>query len=329
MQNRRQFLKATVLVAAPFVHTGPAAARSMRLTISHNNGLSTAADVTAVAMQKHILRHGNGGLAAEVFPLSMLGNEMQMAQALVDGTLACSIIPIGPLARYAEEASLVEYPFLLPNLKLARSSLDGNLGAFVRGKLESKGLIVLSWAENGIRHMTANKPIRTPSDLKGLKLRVQPIKIHLEVFKALGAAAAPMAWTDLPSALRAGVFEAQENPINNVAVSDFIVATQSHLSLTAHVYSPSVIVFSKDVWGRLSAAQRDIVAEAATAGTAACRRFNDESEEASRKKLIAAGMKIVTDVDTAAFQRAIEQLGSDVSRHYNAEALAAMRKLVA
>ncbi len=217
-------------------------------------------------------------------------------------------------------------PYLFSDIKHARGALAGKLGAFLASKLEAKGILVIGWSENGLRHITSNRPIRKPEDLKGLKMRVQPVKVLVEVFKSLGAAPGPLIWTELPSAMRAGQFEAQENPVTNIAANDFLVQMQTHLSLTGHVYSPYPFVFSKESFNRMRPADRDLVAEAGAAAAKASFKFLDDAIAPALAKLKAGGMTIVSDVDVPAFMRAVEGLNSQMARHMNADALNGMRK---
>lgn len=316
-------------LASPAVFTDSARAKAIHLKITHNSMPDTAAHVVAATFQKFMAERGEGRFDVEIFGYSMLGNEVQAARALVEGTVDGCVSPNGILGTYVEENALVEYPYLFADLAHARASLTGKLGTFVASKLEAKGMIVIGWSENGMRHITANRAIRTPADLKGLKLRVQPIKMHVEVFNRLGATAGPLIWTELPSAMRAGQFEAQENPIINTAANDFLIQMQTHLSMTGHVYSPYPFVFSKETFKRLARKDQELVVEAGATAAKASIKYLDDAYGPAIARLKAGGMTIVTDVDVPAFMRAVQDLNADMARHMNADALQGMRKLIA
>jgi tripartite ATP-independent transporter DctP family solute receptor len=328
MYNRRSFIIGAASLATPAVITR-ANAGVIQMKVGHNNTMTSVAQSAAVAFADFLRERGEGRFDVEVYPLSMLGNEVQMARGLVDGSMEACVSANGVLGSYADEPPLIEYPYLFQSLAHARSSLDGKMGAHIASKLEKKGVLVIGWGENGLRHISARRPVRTPADLKGLKLRVQPIKMHIEAFVGLGAAAAPMVWTQLPSAMRAGQFDAQENPLTNVAANEFLLEMQTHVSLTGHVYSPYPLVFSKAAWNRLNSKSRDLVMEAAQKAVAASRLYTDKGTEAAVTTLKQRNLAVVTDVDVPAFQRAVEALQPSIARHINSEAFKEIRNLVA
>ena len=283
----------------------------------------------ASEFKKYLLEKTDGRYDVEIYPSSQLGNDNQLVKAVSDGTLDMTISATAILGVYNRDLELAEIPYLFQDLATARKALDGNLGAYYAELLQKSSLTIIGWGENGLRHITANKPIRKVADLKGLKIRVQPAKIQVESFTGLGAAAEPLTFNELPEALRTGRFEAQENPIGIVTANDFLVKTQTHLSLTGHVYSPFAVSFSADVLEDTSAADRAIVMAGGAIAAKATRDFNDKAVATGLDQLKAAGMTIVNDVDQADFRKSMDGLSGRLAAVAGADAIARVRGLVA
>ncbi len=329
MLNRRKFLVASAAVCAPFVIPSTPRAATRKLRIGHNNTVTSSLQAGAVAFQKYVTEKSEGRMDAEIFPLSQLGSEVAMAKGVADGTLDATVSPMAVLSSYHADLSVVEYPYMFSDVAAARKALDGKLGSYFGDILKKHSITAIGWGENGLRHMTANKPIRKPADLKGLKLRVQPAKLHIEAFRGLGATADALAFSELKEAMRTGRFEAQENPISVITASDFLMKLQSHISLTGHVYSPFAILFSSDVLEELKGPDREVVMGAGLAASAATRKFNEDLVATGLAQMKAAGMTVVEDVDVAEFQKAVSGMSKTLGDLVGQESLTRIRELVA
>jgi tripartite ATP-independent transporter DctP family solute receptor len=328
--HRRHFLKlsaglAAASVAAPFV----ARAAKRKLRIAHSNSTLSTSQEGCLSFQKYMLEKSEGRFEVEIFPSGQLGNDAQLAKMVSEGTLDAAISPNGALGAFDPDVPLAEFPYLFRDIATARKAMDGSLGAHFTEVLKKSSVAVLAWGENGIRHVTANKPVRNVADLKGLKIRVQPSKVQIEAFLGLGATAEALAFTELGEALRTGRVEAQENPVSNIAANEFIYKHQSHISLTGHVYSPFASIFSSDVLEELSEADRAMVQGAGAAAAKTTRDFNEKADVTGLDKLKAAGMTVVTDVDRASFQKAMVDLNDRLAVLVGADSMARVRGLVA
>jgi TRAP-type C4-dicarboxylate transport system substrate-binding protein len=305
---------------------GVARAATRRLRLGHNNNTRSITHAGALAFAAAVAERSGHRLVVDIFPDASIGDEKQMMKAVADGTLDASVNMVGTTNDYAREICLVELPYLFPDAPTARRAMDGALGAHCAALLAPKAIVVVGWGEYGIRHVTANKPIRVPSDMAGLKLRVQVSEPTLRAFLAIGAAAETLPFTLLPEALRIGRFEAQENPFGIVVPAGF-EAVQSHMSLTAHCYTPSLFVVSGDIMDDMGPGDRDILRAAGAAGAAAMRAFSDRMDKDGPGLLRARGMTIVGDVDRHAFRRATEGADEPLARMFGADALARVRRL--
>jgi len=260
-------------------------------------------------------------LEVEVVTDGILGGELEMTQACINGSLDLAISATNVMANIVPELGLLDAPFLFRGVGHARAVLDSSIGEDLARLMQSKGINPLAWAENGLRHITANKPIREPSDLHGLHIRVPQSPVMLEVFRSLGANAEQLPLPELYDALRTGRFEAQENPIPTIVTANF-AKVQSHVNLTGHVYSAAAVIVSADLLDDLDNLQQRALVEAAHAGTLVSRKVGSEGEVRGLDALRAAGMTVVQDVDRSALAQAARPT-LDAIAHQLGEARAA------
>ncbi|HEV7415941.1 MAG TPA: DctP family TRAP transporter solute-binding subunit [Tianweitania sediminis] len=218
---------------------------------------------------------------------------------------------------------IIEMPYAWPSREVAFEALDGELGDQLAALLADKGIVNLAWWENGLRNVTNNrKPIETPADLKGLKIRVTPDPVRLAAFQALGAEPAPLAFGELYSALQQGVFDAQENPVSIILSSSFF-EVQKYLSLTEHVWGAACLVISKSVWDKISEEDQAVV-------QAAAKKWRDRQREmvgSASAEVIAElkqkGMQ-VNEVDKAPFIEASKPIWDAQADTFGPELMSAI-----
>lgn len=263
-------------------------------------------------------------LQVEVVPGGQVGGELEMAQACMNGTLDLAVTASNVVGSIVPEMGLLDAPFLFRNTQHARAVLDSPIGAEFAALAKAKGVLNLAWAENGLRHITANRPIRGPQDLQGLHIRVPQSPVMLEAFKALGTNPAALPFPQLFEALRTGQFEAEENPVVTILTAHFN-QVQKDLSLTGHVYSAAMVIASPDLLEDLDDKQRAALVEAAKAAGQASRDTASNGERDGIAKLREAGMTIVTDVDRAALAAAAEPALKSIAQRLGAERAAKIR----
>ena len=192
-----------------------------------------------------------------------LGSDMQMQQALIGGAQEMMVGSTATLVGVAPQMALWDTPFLINNTKEADALLDGAVGDKVRATLEPKGIVGLVYWENGFRNLTNNKhPVTKLEDMNGIKLRVMQNNVFLDSFKALGANAVPLPFSELFTALETKAVDGQENPYNTVVSSKFY-EVQKYLTVTNHVYSPWLVSVRKKWWDGLSKDEQKVIMDAA------------------------------------------------------------------
>ena len=260
-----------------------------------------------------------GRYKCQQFPNSALGGEREQIEAVQLGTQDLVNTSTGPVGNFVPEVKIVDIPFLFRDYDHARKVMDGSIGQDILAKFPSKGIIALAWTENGFRHMTNSKrDIVKPSDAAGLKMRTMENKVHMDGYRTFGILPTPMAFPELFGALQQGTVDGQENPIPVILSSKF-AQVQKHLSLTAHVYSPALLLLSPKVWNKLSDADKKIFVDAARKAGAAQRKKVNEDENNGIAQLEKDGMKVTRNVDGPAFREALKPAYTGYAKEFGAD----------
>ena len=305
VSTRRNILAGlgSIVAAAAVPRIARAAIRTIR--IGHNStdaspfGQGTAAFAAAVADEPALA----GALKIEVYGNAQLGDDMSMLKSCIAGTLDGALVGASAISNFAPELGLLNAPYLFRDIVHARSVLDSATGSEFMQLARAKGLPVLAWGENGLRHVTANIAVRKPADLQGLKIRVPQSEVMLGGFRALGAVASPLPIKLLRDALASGEFQAQENAITIIEAAK-LYDFQKYCCLTGHIIDPLGFILSTDLLDDLTEAQRIALAAAARKGAAVTRQVSDNAARDGIGRLRAAGMTIIDNVDVAAFRTA-------------------------
>ncbi len=235
-----------------------------------------------------------------------LGSETQVLQQIQLGTTQMSVCTTGPIEAFVPEMKALEMPFLFPSYQAADTVLDGPIGQDLASRLDKQGFTVLHFLDNGFRNVTnSKKPIKTPQDLAGMKIRTMEAPTHLAIWRALGANPTPMAWP-IFTALQQGVIDGQENPIAVIYAAKLIEAGQKYLTLSRHVYSALVFIGNKTFMDGLPEADRQVFLDAARNAALQGRSFIRDNEARQLEELRVAGMEIEEHPDMDAFQKATE-----------------------
>ncbi|MGO1461838.1 MAG: TRAP transporter substrate-binding protein [Marinobacter sp.] len=261
--------------------------------------------IAAVKFQDLVAERTEGAVSIELYPNASLGDERTLLEGMQIGTVDMGVITNGPVANFVEEMAVFELPFLFPSPQAAYEVLDGPIGQELLDKLSEVNLKGLAYAERGFRNLTnSERKVNTPEDLDGLRIRVMENPVYVDTFRALGANAIPMAWTEALTAMQQGTIDGQENPVN-VVHSFKLNETQSYMTLSRHTYAPAIFVMGMPAWNRLPEAAQDVLAQAAQEAAEHERQVNADMESEQLAALRAAGMVINDNPDMEAFQAAV------------------------
>ena len=248
----------------------------------------------------------NGRVAIQIHHSRQLGDERQVVEGLQLGTIHLTVTSTGPLGGFMPEMNVVDLPFLFRDGDHAYKVLDGEIGRGLLNKFDAVGIKGLAFWENGFRHITTSKkPVREPTDMKGLKIRVMENKVHQAAFRQLGSDATPMAWGEVFTSLQQGLLDAQENPIP-IIYTFKLNEVQKYVSLTGHVYSPAPLLMSKKTWDRMPPEIQKVMFDTAVEVARYQRGLIREQEQKQIGELRAKGMTIIEQPDRAAFREAMK-----------------------
>ncbi|MCC4246553.1 TRAP transporter substrate-binding protein [Stappia indica] len=307
-------------VALSVAMSGSAFAQTV-LNFAHSTAQNSHYSMGVQAFGKKLSELSNGKFEIREQAAGALGGERDVIEGLQIGSVELTVSSTGPLGNFVPEALVLDLPFLFKDYASARSILDGEIGQELLDKVSENNLVALAWTENGFRHVTnSSRPINTPADLEGLKIRTMENPVHMEAFRAAGASPTPMAFPEVFAALQQNVIDGQENPIPVITASKFW-EVQSNLTLTGHVYSPAIILASPSLWDGLSDEEKGWFREAAKVAVEAT-RAKVESDEANGVELLRKnGMNVVENVDKAAFQKAVAPAYDTFKAKYGDEML--------
>jgi tripartite ATP-independent transporter DctP family solute receptor len=292
--QRTTFTRSLIALAAAALLPLAAQAQTVKLTLGHGAAPDNPRNIAAVKFAEAVKAKTAGRIEIQVAHSAQLGDDAAMVTALRSGTLDISANSQGAIAAVVPEFAALGLPFLFADVAKAWGVMDGAIGKELADKAAAKGMVLLGLWDNGIRQMSNSKrAIKTPADLKGLKMRTPPDAVTIDIMQAMGADAQQIKFSELYVALQQGVVDGQENPLTNIA-SAKLYEVQKYISLTGHKYESTPFLMSKRSWDKLSDADKKAVHEAAAEATTLQRRLNKEVDDKLVAELKAKG----TQVDT-------------------------------
>ena len=244
----------------------------------------------------------DGRIVVEVFPNESLGKEIDLINGMQLGTVDMTITGES-LQNWAPMAALLAVPYAYKSIEHMDEVASGEIGDQIKAQIVEKAQIrPIAHFARGPRNLTSNRPITSPEELDGLKMRVPNVPLFVDVWSALGANPGPMAFSEVFTSLQNGTIEAQENPLALIRSASFD-EVQSHVNMTEHVRSWIYLTIAEQTWSNLSEEDQAAVMEAAARAQAYERELFEASLEADRSFLEEKGVTFV-EVDGAAFQAA-------------------------
>jgi C4-dicarboxylate-binding protein DctP len=267
---------------------GPAAAQQpIVIKFSHVVAPDTPKGKGALKFQELADKYTNGKVKVEVYPNSQLYKDKEELEALQLGAvqmLAPSLAKFGPIG--VKEFEVFDLPFILPDKASLRRVTEGPLGKQLMKKLEPKGMVGLAYWDNGFKVMSANRPLHTPEDFRGLKMRIQSSKVLEAQMRALGAIPQVMAFSEVYQALQTGVVDGTENTASN-EYTQKMHEVQKYTVISDHGYIGYAVIANKKFWDGLPADVRGslekAMAEATTYTNGIAQTENDDAMEEMKK----------------------------------------------
>lgn len=263
------------------------------LYLAHNSPQTHPVHKGVLKFQEVLAKKSEGKLVLKIFPDGQLGSEREVLELLQIGSVAITKVSAATLSNFVPEYHVLGIPYLFRGKQHQFNILEGEVGKSILEKGEKFWLRGLCYYDAGSRSFyTSNKAIRTPDDLKGLKIRVMNNQMAINMVNALGGSATPMAYGELYTAIQQGVVDgAENNPPSFVSSNHYEVS--KYYTLDQHSSVPDVLLIGTKYWDKLSSQERIWVQEAANESSQAQKQFWNASVEESMAKAKKAGVEII------------------------------------
>jgi TRAP-type transport system periplasmic protein len=299
MLSVSRLTKTIVAGLAGALLAGSAMAADMTLKLGHLANEQDPWHKASLKFAEELKTLTNGKIEVQVYPNESLGKELDLINGMQLGTVDMTITGES-LQNWAPMAALLAVPYAYKSLDHMDSVAGGELGKKIEAQIIEKAKIrPIAYFARGPRDLTSNRPIKSPADLNGLKLRVPNVPLFVDVWKTLGAQPTPMAFSEVFTSLQNGTIDAQENPLALIKSANFN-EVQKYVNKTEHVRSWIYLTISEITWAKLSKDEQDAVMKAAKIAQDYERGLFLEDEKNLVSELQKKGMTFV-DVDNAAF----------------------------
>jgi tripartite ATP-independent transporter DctP family solute receptor len=320
-------------VALAAVPAPAEAAKSLKLAHLNNEDPFDNATGAMAAVFKNLVEAGtNGSVKVEIFPSGQLGKDSEVLQQVKAGVVQSTIATSGGMASIYPLIGVLDIPFAFPNISATYSVLDGPFGDKMAADINAKtGLKILGFGDSGgfFAFSNSKRPIKTPADMKGLKIRTMGLQTHKTLVSSLGGQPVSLPWAEVYTSLQTGVADGQMNPVPIIKFAKFD-EVQKYLTLSGHLFAPYPWVINQKFYDSLSKEEQEVVNYAATSAIVAGRGIS-RIIEASDRGLPALAQKMEiyspTPEEKAMFREAavpavkqyvIESLGKEGEEMLNA-----------
>lgn len=303
MTTKFTHIMAAAAATALLVATGPAMAKDIKFGMNAPQGDNPEWNALT-AFKNHVEYKTEGGITVQLFPSAQLGAERACAEQVQQGAVEVCLVDTGALAGFYNDIQVLSIPYLFKSSAHAWKVFDSpffeNLAEDMRAET---GIRIMSWGENGFRDFTNNvRPIRSPEDLKGLKMRVMESPVFMRFVESFGAAATPMPGSEIIMAAKQGVIDGQENPAQ-VNYDYNLMDVQKYMSTDEHILGVHAFIINDKFFEGLTDDEKAVVLEAAMLAA----RIENTQKLAGAKKYIdlikAKGVEVhmTTMAEKAAF----------------------------
>lgn len=233
------------------------------IKFSHVGSIEDARQKAGMKFKEMVESETNGEITVELYYGGQLGGDRDAIEGVKLGTIQMTVGGAGIFANFEPKMGITALPFLFENFEKAWAFNDSDINTEVSNLLLKQGIRVLGYWENGFRCLTNSvKPVNSPEDVQGMKIRTPENPVILATMEALGASPSPLPWPEVYMALQQKAFDGQENPVPIIYVHK-LYEVQKYLSITNHIYEPMPLVISENFWKGLTEEQQKIIQKAA------------------------------------------------------------------
>ena len=268
--------------------------KARELKLAHGMDINHPVHLAMVFLKQRLEKKSGGKLKLKIFPGSQLGAERETLELLQIGSLDITKVSAAVLENFIPEYKVLSVPYIFKDKQHVFKFYDSEVGASLLKKGDKFKLRGLTYYDSGTRNFyTTNRPIHTPNDLKGLKIRVQKSNMAVAMVNDLGGSPTPISYGELYTALQQGVVDGAENNLPSFYTSKHYEICK-YLTMDEHTVVPDVLLIGLDTWNRLNAQEKQWLTEAARESSFEERKLWEASEQKSLKEIKAAGVQIIT-----------------------------------
>ncbi len=288
------------LACGVFATATTVAAQTLKAADVHPAGYSTV--VAVQSMGKKLDAATQGRIKFQMFPGSVLGAEKEMIEQTQVGAIHLLRTSLGPIGPVVPEVNVFNMPFVFRSEAHMRAVVDGPIGQEMLDKVSASSarLIGLAWMDGGTRSLYTKRPVRTPADLKGQKIRMMGNPLFVDTMNAMGGNGISMGYGEVFTAIQTGVVDGAENNPPSLYTANHFKAGAKYYTQTRHLMIPEILVMSKVAWDKLSAPDQALVKKTAREAQLEQRRLWDQSVAEYTAKLKAEGVEFI-EVDNKPF----------------------------
>ena len=302
--NKRTLIRGIAATGLLLARGLPARAQApIKLKLAHSGQEAETQHLAALEFSRLFTQRSNGQIQVLVFAASALGNDNTAVAGTRGGTIDFVLSGNPYFTGIVPRLNVLDLPYLFANSEHAYKVLDGSIGRGLLDEMEAHNMKGLAFLEVGFRSLTnSRRAVKTPDDVKGLKLRTTPNPAHIKAFQLLGANPTPMPIAEVYTALENKAIDGQENPATIVRNAKFY-EVQKFMSMTRHAYTAEPLVMNKERFNSLAPALQQALLEAARGAATFHRELNRKSEAADIAYLRANGMQVEENIDAEPFRK--------------------------
>jgi len=312
-----------MIAASTLLLLHPVIASPRLVSLAFNSQLQSPQQFGSDEFREKLLALAGKRIVVDQRGSGALGSENAILAATRTGAVDMAVISGGVVSSVVPELGVFDIPFLFRDAAHAKVVAQGPVGAAIAAKFADKGLTLLALGKQGFRNISNSKrPIRTPDDLKGLKIRLIPNEMYLMSFKALGAEVVPMEFPLVYAAMKDGRLDGQENPVPTIANSRFY-EVQKYLTLSGHFFAPIAFIANRAMFEQLDPSDQAALTAAAMAGAEAT--WQAQLDAPRLEQLRSGGMEVIDKVDRQPFVDAVKPLEAEFEKRFGKDLIAAIR----
>lgn len=323
MFRKRLGLAACFMAASVALPLSGYAQSTKELKISHSAPGVTSSELHMASwVFSNYVNENSDTLSAKIYPANALGEERAVYEAMqLGGGASCAVTGTAILNNFSKRLGVIDLPFLWSDYDHMNRTLNGPVGDELAKDLEKSGFKLVAWMTNwGARNVvTSKKEIKTPEDLKGLKIRTIQSPVYVGALNAMGANATPMSFGEVYTSMQTGVLDGFEHG-SAIVVTQKFYEVANNIALTRHFIGPAAMVCSLAEWNKLSDKDKAVVMEGAKLTSDVNWALAPHREKEAFDFLRAKGMKI-NEIDTTTFKQSAVEMQDNFAKQSGAEDL--------